>query len=175
VCTRSKLWLRGTGTRKIALQVDLDRKTVQRYIAAATAAGLQRGPGEDALHDELMAKVCEHARPHRPDGHGESWAALRANHDQLKTWLVDGGLTSVKATELLCRRGVAVPERTVHRYALKVLGVGRSARSRPQPSPTRETRPPRSSGFATEGLARYAEGHCQPGLKHGTTQLGKVR
>jgi hypothetical protein len=59
----------------------------------------------------------------------ESWAALRANHDQLKAWLFDGGLTSVKATELLCRKAVAVPERTVQRYALKVLGVGRSARS----------------------------------------------
>src|SRR5271155_1131451 len=96
-----RLWLRGTGTRKIAVLVDLDRKTVQRYIAAATAAGLQRGSGEDALDDELMAKVCEHARPRRPDGHGESWAALQANHDQLKAWLVDGGLSSVKATELL--------------------------------------------------------------------------
>ena len=124
-----RLWLRGTGTRKIALLVDLDRKTVQRYIAAATAAGLQRGPGEDALDDEIMAKVCEHARPRRPDGHGESWAALQANHDQLKTWLVEAELTSVKATELLCRKGVVVPERTVQRYALKVLGVGRSARS----------------------------------------------
>ena len=90
---------------------------------------MQRDAGEDALGDELMAKVCEHARPHRPNGHGESWAALRANHDQLKTWLVEAALTSVKATELLSRKGVVVPERTVQRYALKVLGVGRSARS----------------------------------------------
>ncbi len=75
-----------------------------------------------------MAKVCEHARPHRPDGHGESWSALQANHDQLKAWLVDGGLTAVKVTELLTRKGVVVPERAVQRYALKALGVGRSAR-----------------------------------------------
>ena len=124
-----RLWLRGKGTRPIAALVGLDRKTVQRYIAAGAESGLERGAGEDALDDELMAKVCERARPRRPDGHGESWAALRANHDQLKTWLVDAGLTSVKATELLSRKGVVVPERTVHRYALKALGVGRSARS----------------------------------------------
>jgi transposase len=31
-----RLWLRGTGTRKIAAMVDLDRKTVQRYIARGT-------------------------------------------------------------------------------------------------------------------------------------------
>jgi hypothetical protein len=82
------------------LLVGLDRKTVQRYIGDATGAGLQRDAGEEALLDELMAKVCEHARPHRPDGHGESWAALRAKHDQLKDWLLEAELTSVKATEL---------------------------------------------------------------------------
>lgn len=44
-----RLWLRGKGTRPIAALVGLDRKTVQRYIAAATGAGLQRDAGEDAL------------------------------------------------------------------------------------------------------------------------------
>ena len=34
----------------------------------------------------------------------------------------------MKAGELLARQGVVVPERTLHRYALEVLGVGRSAR-----------------------------------------------
>jgi hypothetical protein len=34
----------------------------------------------------------------------------------------------VKAHELLGRIGVDVPQRTLHRYALDVLGVGRSAR-----------------------------------------------
>ena len=43
-------------------------------------------------------------------------------------WLVDDGLTAVKATELLARKGVAVRERTLQRYALKVLRVGRTAR-----------------------------------------------
>jgi len=53
---------------------------------------------------------------------------IKANHDQLKTWLVDDKLTVKKAHELLERRGVVVPERTLHRYALQVLGVGRSSR-----------------------------------------------
>ena len=124
-----RLWVRGTGTRQIAVLVGLDRKTVQRYIAAATEVGLERGAAEDSLDDALMAQVCERARPRRRDGHGGSWSALQANHDQLKAWLVDDGLTAVKTTELLARKGVVVPERTVQRYALKVLGVGRSART----------------------------------------------
>ena len=122
-----RLWLRGKGTRPIAALVGLDRKTVQRYIAAASEAGLA-GRGEGALGDELMAKVCEHARPRRPDRHGASWSALEANHDQLNAWLVDRRLTAVRAAAL-ARKGVAVPERTLQRYALPVLGVGRSARS----------------------------------------------
>jgi hypothetical protein len=40
----------------------------------------------------------------------------------LKEWLVDDGLTAVTAGELLARRGVVVPERTLYRYALEVLG-----------------------------------------------------
>jgi transposase len=117
-----RLWLRGTGTRKIAAMVDLDRKTVQRYIAAAAGAGLEKGTAEEALDDVVMAQVCERARPRRRDGHGDTWSTLAANHGQLKAWLVDGGLTAVKATELLARKGVVVPERTLQRYALKVLG-----------------------------------------------------
>lgn len=47
------------------------------------------------------------------DGRGDSWA------------LLDAGLTVVRAGEPLAREGVAVPERTLHRYALEVLGHGR--------------------------------------------------
>lgn len=45
-----------------------------------------------------------------------------------RRWLTEGGLTVVKAGEQLARRGVLVPERTLHSYALEVLGVGRSVR-----------------------------------------------
>ena len=124
-----RLWLRGEGQRSIERRVGADRKTIRRYVAAATACGLERDGGEGQLDDVMIAKVCEKARPRRPDGHGASWAALEANHDQLKAWLVDGHLTAVKAAELLGRKGVVVPERTVQRYALVVLGVGRSARA----------------------------------------------
>jgi hypothetical protein len=124
------LWLRGKGTRPISALVGLDRKAVQRYIAAAAEAGLDRDADEDALDDELMAEICERARPHRRDGHGETWSVLQAHHDQLKAWLVDDGLTAVKAIELLAREGVVVHEPILQRYALKVLRVERSARGR---------------------------------------------
>jgi hypothetical protein len=123
-----RLWLRGDGLRSIERLAVVDRKTVRRYVDAAVELGLVRDGGEDQLSEVLIGQVCERVRPHRPDGHGRAWASLVANHDQLATWLKSDGLTAVKAHELLARRGVVVPERTVHRYALEVLGVGRSAR-----------------------------------------------
>jgi hypothetical protein len=123
-----RLWLRGEGHRSIERLSLVDRKTVRRYVGAAVACGLVRERGEEQLGDELIGSVCEMVRPHRPDGHGAAWATLKANHGQLEAWLVAEGLTVVKAHDLLARRGVAVPARTLHRYALEVLGVGRSAR-----------------------------------------------
>jgi hypothetical protein len=123
-----RLWLRGEGQRSIERLSSVNRKTVRRYVGAAVACGVARDGGEGQLTDELIGQVCERVRPHRRDGHGEAWATLRAYHDQLKAWLVDERLTVVKAHDLLTRRGVVVPQRTLHRYALEVLGVGRSAR-----------------------------------------------
>lgn len=123
-----RLWLRGEGQRSIERLSMVDRKTVRRYVGAAVACGLVRDGGEGQLSDELVGQLCELVRPHRPDGHGAGWALLKANHDQLETWLVVKELTVVKVHDLLTRRGVVVAQRTLHRYALEVLGVGRSAR-----------------------------------------------
>jgi transposase len=123
-----RLWLLGEGFRSIERLAVVDRKTVRRYVLAAVEVGLVRDGGVAQLNDVLLALVCERVRPHRPNGHGLPWGLLVGEHAQLKAWLVDDGLTAVKACELLARRGVVVPERTVQRYALQVLGVGRSAR-----------------------------------------------
>ena len=123
-----RLWLRDESDRAIARLSLVDRKTVKRYVTAGVEAGLVRDGDEAQLTDELLGVVCERVRPRRPDGHGAGWEVLRGHHDQLKTWLVDERLTVVKTHELLARRGIEVGQRTVHRYALEVLGVGRSAR-----------------------------------------------
>ena len=123
-----RLWVRGESERATARLSMVDRKTVKRYVTAGSEAGLVRNGDEGQLTDGLIGQVCELVRPHRPDGHGAGWETCRAHHDQLKAWLVDEGLTVVKAHRLLTRRGVVVPQRTLHRYALEELGVGRSVR-----------------------------------------------
>jgi transposase len=123
-----RLWLRGEGFRSVARLAGVDRKTVRRYVEAARACGLDRAGGEAQLGDELLSGVAERVRPHRADGHGQGWALLAAHHARLEE-LLDAGVTVVKAGELLAREGVVVPERTLHRYALEVLGHGRGRKA----------------------------------------------
>jgi transposase len=120
-----RLWVAGEGFRSIERLSAVDRKTVRRYVLAAIGLGLDREAGEEQLSDEFLGRVVETVHPHRRDGRGEAWRVLEVHHCQLETWLVVEKLTVVKAHELLERRGVVVPQRTVHRYALEVLGVGR--------------------------------------------------
>jgi predicted transcriptional regulator len=110
-----RLWLQNKmGLRPIAETVGADRKTVRRYIDAAQAAGLVRDGGEGQLSDELLGQVIEAVRPERPAGHGETWEACRAEHERIKAWL-EQDLKLTKVADLLGRRGVTVPYRTLHR------------------------------------------------------------
>ena len=123
-----RLWLRGEGIRASERLAGVDRKTARRYVAAGEELGLRRGGGEEQLDDVFVARVVEAVRPHRSDGHGEAWRLLVAEHERIETWLKGDGLTVRKVGELLARRGVVVPERTLHRYALEVCDVGRGRR-----------------------------------------------
>jgi hypothetical protein len=116
-----RLWLAGEGVRSVERLAQVDRKTVRRYVAAAEALGVVRDGGEDQLSDELIGMVVEAVRPHRCDGHGEAWRLLVAHHDVIAGW-VDDEVTGVKIAELLERRGVVVPVRTVQRDVLEVCG-----------------------------------------------------
>jgi len=120
-----RLWLMGKGLRSIAQLTGVDRKTVRRYVDGAISCGLARDGGEGQLADGLIGVVCESVRPVRPDGHGQSWETISQHHDAVKGWL-DNGLTLVKTHELLERKGVVVPYRTLHRYATEVCEFGKA-------------------------------------------------
>ena len=123
-----RLWLAGEGFRSVERMSLVDRKTVRRYVEAAVALGLDRndGVGGEQLSDVFVGLVVEAVRPHRCDGHGAGWRLLVARHDEIKVW-IDADLTGVKIHELLGRRGVVVPLRTVQRYVLEVCGRSRGA------------------------------------------------
>lgn len=123
-----RAWLEGDlGLRKVAERAGVDRKTARRYVEAAQAAGLSRDAGVDAVTDELIGIVVEAVRPARPHGHGASWERLLEHEALIAGWVKggDGGresLSIVKIEELLARRGVRVPYRTLHRFAAERCG-----------------------------------------------------
>lgn len=110
-----RVWMSGVGLRRVGALAGVDRKTARSYTNAAELAGLDRNGDLDQLTDELVGAVIEAVRPDRPDGHGQAWEVLRANHDQIVKW-VEKGLTVVKICDLLARQGTMVPQRTLHRY-----------------------------------------------------------
>lgn len=130
-----RAWLEGHGLRTVAGRAGVDRKTARRYVAAAEAAGLSRDVGPDGITDGLVGLVMEVVRPARPNGHGSSWESLLGYEEQIRGWVrgaeVDGQkhdpLSIVKIEQLLARRGVVVPYRTLHRFA--VVRCGFQARS----------------------------------------------
>jgi hypothetical protein len=97
-------------------------------VASAVELGLVRNGDDEQLTDEFIGSVVEAVRPHRSDGHGEAWRLLVANHELIEGWLKIDRLQVRKTHELLGRRGIVVPERTLHRYALEVCDVGRGRR-----------------------------------------------
>jgi transposase len=119
-----RLWLDGQSLRKVTTLAGVDRKTVRRYVEAAQAAGLSQDCGVAQLTDALIGQVIAAVRPDRPRGVGQAREALEPHRAQIKEWL-NKDLTLVKVHLLLGRRGVVVPYRTLHRFAVDELGFGR--------------------------------------------------
>ena len=136
-----RAWLAGQGKRPAARRAGVNVKTAQRYIAAAQQAGLGRDGDESQLTDELLGAVVAAVRPARPAGHGVSWEALVPVQDEITRWVKDD-LTLVRIGELLERRGIVVPYRTLARFAVAECGFtsGKSRVTVPvtDPEPGRE-------------------------------------
>lgn len=112
------------GQRPIAERAGVDRKTVRRYVDAAIELGVCRGGSLDQLTDELIGQVINAVRPERAGGHGQAWDRLLPVQDEIRGWVKEGlQLTNVHGK--LERRGVAVPYRTLHRFAVEQCGFGR--------------------------------------------------
>jgi transposase len=118
-----RLWLAGEGIRSTARLTQLDRKTVQRYVEAAQSVGVSRDGGPDQLSDEVVGLVCERVRPVRPDGRGWAWKALEPQVEAITDW-VKKDVPLTKVHTLLARRGVEVPYRTLHRFAVACCDFG---------------------------------------------------
>ena len=114
----------GVGSGRSSVLVGWTARRVCRYVEAAIAVGVCREGGVEQLTDVVLGQIVVGARPVRPDGHGEGWAALVGRREKIVGWL-DGGVPVVKIGELLGREGVQVAQRTLHRFVADELGRGR--------------------------------------------------
>jgi transposase len=121
-----RAWLAGAGFRRAAERAGVDRKTARRYVQAAEQAGVIRDGGLGQLSDGVIGQVVAAVRPARPAGHGSAWQLLQAEREQITAW-VGKDLTVVKIGDLLARRAVVVPYRTLHRFCVECCGFGRGA------------------------------------------------
>ena len=110
-------WHAGRSQVQIAEALDIDRKTIRKYLAPAVAAGLT--PGEGGKFDEpLWWELITGWFPEvgDPAARAVTWPAIAAHHD----W-IDGQLTASVTVATIAQRlrddhGVAVSESTVRRY-----------------------------------------------------------
>ena len=120
-----RCWLGGLGLRTAGERAGVDRKTARRYVEAAVAAGVVRDGGEDQLTDELLGAVVAAVRPARAGGHGAAWEALLAEEMRIRDWIERDELQLTNVHGKLARCGIAVPYRTLHRFAVARCGFGR--------------------------------------------------
>jgi transposase len=118
-------WQSGDGLRTVAAATGTDRKTVRRYVEAATARGLQRTGGR-AVDDALVGEVVAAVLPGAPANVGEARTRCRAEHDRIAAWVKDG-CDVPKVARLLRQHGVDVPERTLGRFIAEELPGKRPA------------------------------------------------
>ena len=111
----------GEGLRAIARGTGNDRKTVAKYVAAATAAGLRRGdPGPTDAHVAAVLAAVRALGGGRP---GQVPDRLTPHREQIATWLGEG-LRLTKIHRRLRAHGVTVPYSSLHRFARAHLGFG---------------------------------------------------
>jgi len=69
-----RLWVGGTGKKRIAAQLGIDGEDRARYARAALEVGLRQGEMVPALTDDVVAAVLQRVRAVPAREHGEAWA-----------------------------------------------------------------------------------------------------
>lgn len=113
-------WQAGESLRQMSRAGVGDRKTMTRYVKAATELGLNC---DSTLDDETVRRVL-HAVQRQTEGRPTSavWAQLLSRKDELHKQLFSEDLLLTRAHELLVLQGVSVSYTTLRRFAHCELG-----------------------------------------------------
>lgn len=129
-----RLWLAGVPKTRIAETRGLDRKTIRRYIALATAHGLKPGPqGGEPLTDAGLEAILVALKTGTGRPHGDAWERCVEQRAFIEQALKGARLSKVR--RLLLRQGVEIPYATLHRFSVAELDYGRGRRTIPVSDP----------------------------------------
>lgn len=122
---------RGESQAAVARLTGHSRKTIRGYVRTARELGWEAG-GE-APSEELATKVYLRHRPAGERPLGEMEERLLPHQARIVKWLTPDptqkrGLKLSKVHQLLSRQGVQVPYSSLHRFAVKHCGFGKSNR-----------------------------------------------
>jgi transposase len=119
-------WHKGTKIQHISLSLDLDRKTVRKYVGMARSLGITQ---EGALPDEheLAGRPKGIARTERPVYEKPAFDLLSSHRDEIKEWLEEKEMTGKQVWRLLKEaHGIKVGCTTMKRYLRKEFSYGRT-------------------------------------------------
>lgn len=118
-----RLWVLGTGKKRIAALLGLDVKTVRRYLGVAQECGLDREGGVAQLGDGLVSTVIGKLQPAPGRSHGDGWARCEEHRTVVEQYLKQG-LRLTKIRKLLQRQGILISYATLRRFAWAELNFG---------------------------------------------------
>ena len=125
-----RMWLSRRSKKEIARQLDVDVKTVRRYVRAAAECGVEQVQGPAALTEEFTARLMEKLAPGGGRSRGVGWSVCEKYRDFIGSRLKQG-LRLTKIRKLLRRQEVFVSYATLHRFAVQELGFSSHAPTLP--------------------------------------------
>lgn len=123
---------RGESQTAVARVTGHCRKTIRRYVRTAKSLGWE--VGTDPPSEALAAEVLLRHKPSGERSRGEVEEELLPHLDAIRGWLTPKpgekrGLRLTKVRQLLERQGTRVPYSSLHRFATKHCGFGKSQRT----------------------------------------------
>jgi transposase len=110
-------WQAGRGQREMAASLNIDRKTIRKYVAPAIAEGITPKVTPTLTAEQWAVKAAEwFPGLHDPAARAVTWPAITAHAETIKGWLDADVTVATIAQRLRDEHGVAASESSVRRW-----------------------------------------------------------
>jgi hypothetical protein len=132
-------WHLGRSLSEMSAHLDVDRKTLRKYIAPAAAAGI--APGGRAMSREEWAELVRSWFPEVADTRLRrvTWSAIGEHHDFIASQLEAGVRVHTIWHRLRHEQGLAVSVASLRRYVSANVPEGTGSTQAPGPDQTADS------------------------------------